>query len=202
MSPLYLAATEISVPLALAGLAACTHGWGVSTDLCRVYTQNTLSPFFGSLLCTIPPHFPVTRITLNFISWLLMPVRQRGFYPNFSHFYLAQFESCFLVKTNKKQTNKKSNNGKLAHCLAIFEMQTILLYLHAWLLSSAFRQLLLYFLHIYSCYVQEDYQKPEAHSISLSLLVSHGLFLFIIIYHFSLWDPGELFWCPKSHSLS
>lgn len=38
---------------------------------------------------------------------------------------------------------------------------------------------------IYSCYVQEDYQKPEAHSISfLSLFVSHVVFPpFFIIYH-------------------
>lgn len=73
--------------------------------------------------------------------------------------------------------------------IAFFQMQTALLYLPAWLLSSAFDSCFLYFVQIYSCYVQEDYQKPEAHSISLSLLVSHGLFL-LLLYYLSLFLLG------------
>ena len=54
---------------------------------------------------------------------------------------------------------------------------------------------------IYSFYVQEDSQKPEAHSIPfLSLFVCFFSSLLFITSP-PLQAPGQLFWCPESHSL-
>lgn len=109
----------------------CTHGSGVSQWLVQsLYIEHVTSPSLALIFPRLPPpHFLVTIITMNPVSWLFMPVRLQIFHSCFSSLYLAWIGTGFPAKS--------SDNGNFPTVISFFQMQIPLHCLPAWLLFSA-----------------------------------------------------------------